>query len=445
MAAPRCEYPQFIQRDRQTVVVPCGQCYTCRRGVVRRRQGQAAMEILHPQFRSHVLPEMQHFFTLTYADPAPQTKPVPHELGTVVDESGQVRPYRGPFPKGTGRIRWEDDVPIWDETGRRVSKRMLADLHADYLEDRLNWSPDQVREWVDGTYAPLDTLVVRHRQNFMKRLRERVARAGLPDPIRFLISGEYGGVTDRPHWHLFLWGLPPEMTDVVHDAWSGYQTKDFVPGHVEPSRWECRVHRASVARGKAADYQSKDLVKGRGQLAVSPSMLARTRPHVQGSLKPPIGAAGYPWWFEHRIMSTVRLAQEEPLPEWFHSYDESVRREAYVCWRVRQAYTMLAVSLHGSLEKRYPTTTTWRRRVRADLGWGVDGIQSLESVPWDIATAYDLHLRAGDARFYEGEGRELFDEHVGALRERAEVAQERERRRKEQKRARLVAAGKLRP
>lgn len=47
------------------------------------------------------------------------------------------------------------------------------------------------------------TLVKRDCQLFLKRLRKAVE----PDRIRFYLCGEYGGQTERPHYHVILYGL----------------------------------------------------------------------------------------------------------------------------------------------------------------------------------------------------------------------------------------------
>lgn len=48
------------------------------------------------------------------------------------------------------------------------------------------------------------SLVLRHHQLFMKRLRER-----LEFPVRFMMCGEYGETTFRPHYHYLLFGWYP--------------------------------------------------------------------------------------------------------------------------------------------------------------------------------------------------------------------------------------------
>lgn len=50
----------------------------------------------------------------------------------------------------------------------------------------------------------MGSLEPKHLQDWQKRLRERVA----PLKLRFVSVGEYGDVTERPHYHSIVFGLP---------------------------------------------------------------------------------------------------------------------------------------------------------------------------------------------------------------------------------------------
>ncbi|QCS36963.1 replication initiation protein [Tortoise microvirus 35] len=63
------------------------------------------------------------------------------------------------------------------------------------------------------------TLVRRHLQLFMKRLRDRIK----PHKIRFFACGEYGSKTGRPHYHLILFNFFDDyekVNSIVSDCWS---------------------------------------------------------------------------------------------------------------------------------------------------------------------------------------------------------------------------------
>lgn len=80
-------------------------------------------------------------------------------------------------------------------------------------------------------------------QNFIKRLRERVK----PTSIKYYASGEYGDLTQRPHYHAILFGLPPTQ-----------QTKELL----QEEWWNGAVHLGTVTPDSAryvADYIQKQL------------------------------------------------------------------------------------------------------------------------------------------------------------------------------------------
>lgn len=78
-----------------------------------------------------------------------------------------------------------------------VHRLMLeAALHGDNTFVTLTYSEENL--------PPGATLVPAHLRNFLKRLRKAVA----PARLRFFAVGEYGDSTERPHYHLALFGHP---------------------------------------------------------------------------------------------------------------------------------------------------------------------------------------------------------------------------------------------
>ena len=61
----------------------------------------------------------------------------------------------------------------------------------------LTYAENQIRLSPSGT----PTLVKRDCQNFLKRVRKR-----FPRKVRFFLAGEYGEMTQRPHYHVVLFG-----------------------------------------------------------------------------------------------------------------------------------------------------------------------------------------------------------------------------------------------
>lgn len=63
-------------------------------------------------------------------------------------------------------------------------------------------------EWAPTLYKP-------HVTSYLKRLRERVRRRYA---VRFFAVGEYGDLTQRPHYHAILYGVPPSERH-IEKAW----------------------------------------------------------------------------------------------------------------------------------------------------------------------------------------------------------------------------------
>lgn len=69
------------------------------------------------------------------------------------------------------------------------------------------------------------TLVPRHYQLFLKRLRRHVE----PRRFRYFVVGEYGDKTERPHFHMCLFGLDYSNRDDIARAWSsGHDPLGFI-------------------------------------------------------------------------------------------------------------------------------------------------------------------------------------------------------------------------
>lgn len=64
------------------------------------------------------------------------------------------------------------------------------------------------------------TLMKHHLQAFFKRLRRRMLRDGLDCRVKYYACGEYGDVTQRPHYHAIVFGISvPYLRSVLPDIW----------------------------------------------------------------------------------------------------------------------------------------------------------------------------------------------------------------------------------
>jgi len=82
-----------------------------------------------------------------------------------------------------------------------------------------------------------NTLVPKDAQTWLKRLRKKIE----PTRIRFYLCGEYGDNTQRPHYHVALFGIGLEYSKIIEDTWgkgftyTGDLTKDsaqYIAGYV---------------------------------------------------------------------------------------------------------------------------------------------------------------------------------------------------------------------
>lgn len=127
--------------------------------------------------------------------------------------SGQVVPMYIEVPCGKCLLCGDKKAKDW-------SCRIMAEYQ---FHANIPW-------WITLTFndysLPDDRSVnKKHLSNFLKRLRERVSRCVDSDVrLRFCATGEYGGNTFRPHYHLILFGMPKmcvtKMLLHLENAWS---------------------------------------------------------------------------------------------------------------------------------------------------------------------------------------------------------------------------------
>lgn len=98
--------------------------------------------------------------------------------------------------------------------------------HGDNCFVTLTYSNDYLP--VTDSDVPRGTLEPAHPRNWLKRLRKRLGEKKL----RYYLVGEYGDQTQRPHYHVLLFGLGQHHSHVISDSW-GFG--NVVVGTVTPS------------------------------------------------------------------------------------------------------------------------------------------------------------------------------------------------------------------
>lgn len=105
---------------------------------------------------------------------------------------------RDPFIQGMHAYPCGRCMPCLRQRRRQWTHRILLErqLHSDAAFVTLTYAED--------LEAPPVSLEPKHLQNWMKRLRASIA----PTKVRFYAVGEYGEKTNRPHYHVALFGYP---------------------------------------------------------------------------------------------------------------------------------------------------------------------------------------------------------------------------------------------
>lgn len=150
------------------------------------------------------------------------------------------------LPVGCGQC-----TPCRINRARLWGHRQLLEsmCHADTVFVTLTYSDENVG---DGNLRPPDFV------NYLKRLRDRVGY----NKFRYFGCGEYGPQTWRPHYHVNLFGLGVEYTELIDKCWglgftsvfpftearARYCTEYTVKGMTKPDDWRLDGRTPEFAR-----------------------------------------------------------------------------------------------------------------------------------------------------------------------------------------------------
>lgn len=94
-------------------------------------------------------------------------------------------------------------------------------------------------------------------QKFFKRLRKRFNSKGLPTDFRYLVAGEYGKDTHRPHYHVIMWNNPYKCSEFEPGLFNQLREDVFLSwGLCQPPGFDFQQ-----CAGGAAHYVTKYLTK----------------------------------------------------------------------------------------------------------------------------------------------------------------------------------------
>jgi len=168
-------------------------------------------------------------------------------------------------------------------------------------------------------------------QRFLKRLRKSV----YPDKLRYFAVGEYGEQTNRPHYHLALFGYPQCSKGVTSSNSRGYCCP--VCERVQ-SAWSIRdtplghIHSGELNQQTAAyigGYVTKKLTK-----AGDPRLDGRPPEFARMSLRPGIGAGAADEVAS--VLLTHRLDEAEYIPTRLAHGQSKLPLGRYIRNRIRE-------------------------------------------------------------------------------------------------------------
>lgn len=202
----------------------------------------------------------------------------------------------------------------------------------------------------DSTLPPHSSLDHSHWQNFAKKFRRDVG------PFRYLMCGEYGGKTHRPHYHAVLFGMDfhadrkiwkqdgkkiewrsPTLEELWPHGFSSlapmnFATASYVAGYV-------------VKKMRNANFEEAHAIYGKG-----PEPIFVKKPeYTQASKVPGLGADFFKkYWHEIYPRDRVRIEGKEYMPPKF--YDKLLfERDPVV-------YDQVMAKRAEWLEEQEPTT-----------------------------------------------------------------------------------------
>lgn len=222
---------------------------------------------------------------------------------------------KNPFMKGIQPCGCGQCMPCRINKSREWSNRLMLESRAHktatfitltYRDEELH---DVSNDW-NGSRPLVPNLVPLHPQNWLKRIRKVV-----PTPLRFFLVGEYGDQTQRPHYHVALFGFPncvygrirPGLKiccgpcDLVKKTWGfgniqlGELNKDtaqYIAGYVTKKWTREDSWTKEKLKGRHPEFPRMSLKPGIGATAIK-RLINFTEPtrsgqYVRGSIDAPV-------------------------------------------------------------------------------------------------------------------------------------------------------------
>ena len=109
----------------------------------------------------------------------------------------------------------------------------------------------------DGSWN--GTLNPKHLTQFLKNLRQIMKREYDEDNIRFMACGEYGGETERPHYHIILFNLNLPVEDLYNPRLINHEV--YYQSHIIERAWGKGICNISEATWNTIAYTARYITK----------------------------------------------------------------------------------------------------------------------------------------------------------------------------------------
>lgn len=135
----------------------------------------------------------------------------------------------------------------------------------------------------DDEHLPSVFLVKEDFQKFMKRLRKK-----LKHKVRYIVSGEYGTKSFRPHFHAIIFGYNPPNQKFIMNSPSGSPL--FTSPEIS-ALWDKGFHSIGTANERSAYYIASYAMKGKKHTIADPESgeLVDVVDYMDSSKRPAIG------------------------------------------------------------------------------------------------------------------------------------------------------------
>jgi len=219
----------------------------------------------------------------------------------------------------------EIQIPCGQCIGCRINRQQMwafrclaeASLHRDNLFATFTYAPENL--------PPQGELRHRDWQLFAKRVRRRLG------PFRYLMCGEYGEQTQRPHYHALLFGLSVPDLD-RHGVRAGYPV---FRSHLLSELWGQGLCEFGTVTPQSARYCAGYVLKDcRTPERLNPEtgeLVPLTPPYGRMSLKPGLGDAWIRRYYPEVFTHGACYAQDSRfrIPDRFKSILDDIDSDAF--------------------------------------------------------------------------------------------------------------------